>query len=85
MIRPVLLQQKKKKLLSNVQVVIPKFDCTLNNGQEDDDDEEEEGNVKDDAVDFVLVAVRRLNLVADAATRSYALVQVKDEALKEQI
>lgn len=57
---------------------------TLDDGQQDDYDEEEESDVEKDAVNFVLVAVRRFDLIADAATGSDALVQVEDEALQRK-
>ena len=57
------------------------YSHTLNDGEEDDDDEEEEGDVEEDAVDLVGVAVGWFDLVADAAARAHALVQVEHEAL----
>lgn len=55
---------------------------TLNDGEQDDDDKEEESDVEDDAVEFVLVPVRSLDLVADATTSPHAFVQVEHKALR---
>ena len=56
---------------------------TLNDGQQDDNDEEEESDVKDDAIELVLITIRRLNFITDAATSPHALVQVEHKALPE--
>jgi len=53
---------------------------TLNDGQQNDNDEEEEGDVEEDAVDFVIVAIWRFDFVTDTTTSSYTLVNVEDEA-----
>ncbi|MPC12202.1 hypothetical protein E2C01_004879 [Portunus trituberculatus] len=57
---------------------------TLNDGQQDNNDEEEESDVKDDAVKLILVAIWGLNLVTNATTSPYSLVQVEHEALPKQ-
>ena len=56
------------------------YSLTLDDGEEDDDDEEEEADVEEDPEALVLVAVGRLDLVADAAAGAHALVEVEDEA-----
>ena len=60
-----------------------RYKLTLNDSQQDDDDKEEESDVKEYAVDFIGVAIWSLDLVADAATRAYTLVQVENKALKQ--
>lgn len=58
---------------------------TLNDGQQDNDDEEEESDVKDDAVELVLITIRGFNLITNATTGSYSLVQVEHKALPKQM
>ena len=60
----------------------PGWCFTLNNGQQDNNDEEEESDVEDDAIKLVLVTIRGLDLVTDAAASPHALVQVEHEALR---
>lgn len=48
---------------------------TLNDGQENDDDEEEEGDVKEDAVNFVVVTVGWFNFVTNTATGTDTLIR----------
>lgn len=57
---------------------------TLYDGQEDNDDEEEEGDVKDDAVDLILVTCWVLNLVTNASTCSHTYIHVEHVALAER-
>ena len=68
------------------KIINCQFFCgrTLNDGQQDNNDEEEESDVKDDAVELVLVTIRGLNLVANATTSPYSLVQVEHKALPKQ-
>ncbi len=56
---------------------------TLDDSEQDDDDEEKEGDVKEDAVDFVRVSGRRIDLVSYAATCPDADVQVEHVALQK--
>lgn len=56
---------------------------TLNDGKQDDNDEEEESDVKDDTIEFVLVTVRRLDLITNTTASAHTLVQVEHEALPE--
>jgi len=55
---------------------------TLNDSQQDDNHEEEESDVEHYAVDFVIIAVRFADLVADTSTSSHAFVQMENEALR---
>ena len=55
---------------------------TLDDGQQNDDDEEEEGDVEEDAVHLVQVAVRRVDDVTDTAAGAHALVQMEHETLR---
>lgn len=54
---------------------------TLDDGQKDYNHKKEEGDVKDDAIDLVLVTRRVLNLVPDPSTCSYADIHVEHVAL----
>lgn len=47
------------------------------NGQQDDYDEEEEGDVKDDAIDLILVPGRILDLITDATASPNANIHVE--------
>lgn len=66
---------------NNVVTWKSKASLTLDYRQQDHDDEEEEGDVKDDAIDLVLVSRRVLDLVADASARPDAHVHVEHVAL----
>ena len=57
---------------------------TLDDGQEDYNDKEEEGDVKDDAIDLILVTRRVLNLVSDPSTCSHPHIHVEHVALKHR-
>jgi hypothetical protein len=74
-----------KKIIVSVPGLRRVMGLTLNDGEKDDDDEEEEADVEEDAVDLVRVAVRRFDLVTDAAAGADALVQVEHEALQAGI
>ncbi len=54
---------------------------TLDDGQEDYNDKEEEGDVKDDAIDLILVTRWVLNLVTDPSTCSHTYIHVEHVAL----
>lgn len=66
----------------SLTILLHSLTRTLNNGEQDDDDEEEEGDVKDDTVELVLISIRSLDLITDATTSPYTLVQVEHEALQ---
>lgn len=51
---------------------------TLNDSQENDDDEKEKGDVKQDTVDFIDVAIRRLDFITDTTTSSDTLCDGED-------
>lgn len=51
---------------------------TLNDGQQNNNDEKEEGDIEENAVNFIVVTIRRLNFVTDTTTSSDALsIKVK--------
>lgn len=56
---------------------------TLDDGQEDYNDKKEEGDVKDDAIDLILVTSWVLNLVTNPSTCSHTYVHVEHVALGE--
>lgn len=60
-------------------------ELTLDDGQQDYNDKEEECDVKDDAVDFVLVTCRVLYLIANPSTCSYTNIHVEHVALEERV
>ena len=55
---------------------------TLNDGQKNNDNEEEERNIEEDSVDFVLVAIGRLDFITNATAGPHALVQMEHETLQ---
>ena len=57
---------------------------TLDDGQKDYNDKEEEGDVKDDAVDLILVTRRVFNLVTDPSTGSHTYIHVEHVALGDR-
>lgn len=65
-----------------IKSLIRHVSSTLNDGQQNDDDEEEEGDVKDDAVDLVLVTGRIFDLITDAAAGTNANIHVEHIALR---
>lgn len=71
MIKPKAIKYEDKRRVAYRRQVVER---TLNDGQQDNDDEEEEGDVEEDTVDFVLVAVGRLDLVTDTTASSDTLV-----------
>merc|ERR1719464_824355 len=50
---------------------------TLNNGQKNDNDKEEETDIKENPVDFRVIAVGWFNNITNTTARSNALVQVE--------
>ena len=61
------------------------FCFTLNNSKQDDNDEEEEGDIEEDTIDLVGIAVWRFDLVTDTTAGSHTLVQMEHEALGKEI
>lgn len=57
---------------------------TLDDGQKDYNHKKEEGDVKDDAIDLVLVTRRVLDLVPDPSTCSYTDIHVEHVALGDR-
>ena len=57
---------------------------TLNNGQKNDNDKEEETDIKENPVDFRVIAVGWFNNITNTTARSNALVQVEHKTLKER-
>lgn len=64
-----------------VGVYVCRRPLTLDDCQKDYNDEEEEGDVKDDAIDFVLVTCWVLNLVTNPSTCPHTYIHVKHVAL----
>ena len=57
---------------------------TLNNGQKNDNDKEEETDIKENPVDFRVIAVGWFNNITNTTARSNALVQVEHKTLKDR-
>lgn len=57
---------------------------TLDDGQEDYNDKKEEGDVKDDAIDLILVTSWVLNLVTNPSTCSDTHIHVEHVALRHR-
>ena len=57
---------------------------TLNNGQKNDNDKEEETDIKENPVDFRVIAIGWVNNITNTTARSNALVQVEHKTLKER-
>lgn len=57
---------------------------TLDDGQKDYNDKEEEGDVKDDAIDLILVTRWVFNLVTDPSTCSHTYIHVEHVALGDR-
>ena len=70
-------------VLLNLFLLVSEFsksvdDQTLYDGQEDDNHEEEKGDVKDDAVDLVLISRRVFDFIANAPSNTNAPSTVID-------
>lgn len=61
------------------------IDLTLNDGQQDDNNKEEEGDVKHNAINFVIITIRRFNFITDTSSSSYTFIEMENEALKKKI